>query len=113
MTTPYDGYTNLGLTCVELLRVSTNVPDSYTSYPCDWANYDFLLINPTFWSNQYAGSLFPKAYVNSTTTTARITIYEQSLFYEFYKNGNTALYAKANTSSANRGFVVYGVKLAK
>ena len=100
----------------DLLLSQLNVPATATSYACDWANYDILIINGMFYGNTVSSYVVTKDYFNGTTSGGRVMVIDpvnSNRRYAVYKKDNENIYAltESGTPGAAYGIRIYGVKL--
>lgn len=100
----------------DLLLSQLNVPATATSYACDWANYDILIINGMFYGNTVSSYVVTKDYFNGTMSGGRVMVIDPvngNIRYAVYKKDNENIYAltESGTPGAAYGIRIYGVKL--
>lgn len=88
-----------------------DIPTTATSYPCNWNNYHFLIINHQFYNNIYSSIVVPRSYFATTDSSKRVRIYTPTgdKNWEVYKNGASAVYIKASVSDSTNGIGIFGV----
>ena len=98
----------------ELLLEATNIPNTATSYACDWNQYDYLIIRACFYNNTRATLVIPHDIFSASTTSNRAILYDpgiSGLNYEIYKNGNSAVYIKGSQAgTASLGVRIHGIR---
>lgn len=100
----------------DLLLSQFNVPATATSYACDWASYDILIINGMFYGNTVSSYVVTKDYFNGTTSGGRVMVIDPvngNIRYGVYKKdaGNIYALTESGTPGAAYGIRIYGVKL--
>lgn len=94
------------------LVYKTGIPTTATSYSCDWSRYRFLIIEAIYYNNVTATIVVPKEYMSATTSGYRVQLYTLSntnVYWNIYKNGDSAVYILASAAAANHGVQIYGV----
>lgn len=90
----------------------TGIPTTATSYSCNWSRYRFLIIEAVYYNNITATIVVPKEYMSVTSSGYRIQLYTQhntSVYWNIYKNGDSAVYINATAEDTNHGVQIYGV----
>lgn len=88
----------------------SNIPTTATSYSCDWTKYDTLVITASQYGNHTCSVEVPISYFQNTEQNRRVIINDfiTGVNFEVYKNGNDAIYIKANELSSKAVIFVYG-----
>ena len=90
----------------------TNISSTATSYSCNWSSYRWLYIIVGNNYNISGMALIHKDEFNQSSTTRRAFVYDlqQSVNYQVYKNGNTAVYIRGSEAgSGTRRMRIYGL----
>ena len=99
---------------VQLLNATNISSTEATSYPCNWSNYDLLIICGCYYGNACETIVVPKGYFSGTNSAQRVKINNDaySRKYNVYKNDNNSVYILADQSeTAAYGIRIYGVKI--
>ena len=89
-----------------------SIPTTATSYGTAWKGYDLLIVCTMFYENIESSIIVPGSYFDTTTSTHRIEIVDHSgRNYEVYKDGDSAIFVKASTTSSIHGVRIYGLKV--
>lgn len=99
-------------TTKELLSVS-NVPTTATSYNLidSFNNYLLIMLSILFYDNVREELTVTSNYLNNTSAGLRPTVSYQpaNLAIDVYKDGNNAVYVKANSAQSNYKLVITGI----
>lgn len=99
-------------TTKELLSVS-NVPTTATSYNLidSYNNYLLIMLSILYYDNVREELTVTSNYLNNTSAGLRPTVSYQlaNLAIDVYKNGNNAVYVKANSAQSNYKLVITGI----
>lgn len=89
-----------------------NIPSTATSYSCDWASYDFVLICALNVYNIMQEMTIPKIFLSVTSSGALVQFrdVQTNSTYKIYKDGNDHLYISSTNTNANLGLRIYGYK---
>ena len=102
------------ISITELLN-QLNIPSNPTSYDCNWAVYDALIIENIFYGNVMVSATVPTSYFNGTGTGNNIQLAVPGSTIRtavVYKNDNTHIYARELNPDSAWGVRIYGMKLA-
>ena len=104
--------TGLKISYDELLY-KKSIPTDPTSYPCNWKNYDFLIISTLQYNNRTSSLVINTKYFSTTTSTTRPFIKDinTNKTYQIYKNTDTSVYLVTDSTSENTGVVIEGIRL--
>lgn len=106
------GLMGLGLKYTQLLS-QQNIPGEFTSYPCNWNEYDILIIYTTQYGNRTGSIVIPKSWFAGTTSGDRV-ITKDVVFnktYYIYKNTDTSVFIQSSSPDASQGVLIAGVGL--
>ena len=81
--------------------------DTWTDIPCDWDQYEFLSIIPTYYNNHYAGMFIPSSIGRVLTSTSARVIFMEPCTYEIYFQPGKVVARKNNGD--NFSFIIYGI----
>lgn len=121
---PYDANTSVKqkidevdgkkISITELLN-QLNISSTPTSYNCNWAVYDALIVENIFYGNVMASATVPTSYFNGTSSGNNIQLAVPGITIRtavVYKNDNTHIYARQLNPDSAWGVRIYGMKLA-
>lgn len=88
-----------------------DIPTTATSYNCNWKKYNAISIEAISYNNVMAQITIPTSYFNSTTNGARPLLNDaiHNVIYDVYKNTDTSIYIKAQSSYSVGGIRIYGI----
>lgn len=105
-----------GITTVEILSANS-IPTVATSYRCNWAEYDLLIICADQYGNINETEIVPVEYMKGTSSGTKVQLMNTrngDKKYNVYKDGDNALYIAALQEDTDAYYIrIYGVKFGK
>lgn len=102
-----------GITVNTLLNQPA-IPTVATSYSCNWAEYDFLIICAAQYGNINETEVVPVDYMKTTSSGTKVQLMNTrngDKRYNVYKDGNNALFIQALQEDTDAFYIrIYGVK---